>query len=123
MEAWQGLIGALTGVIVSWFLTVTTQTVMGRREADSKLNKAAFVCFERLLKIQYANNRSDTAQRDSEIYYLGKDMDAYRDCIAASSKRKRSTHWAIYQRMIPILLEHDMRQLNSLVADLEDFLG
>ena len=120
MEAWLGLIGVLAGVVVTWILNAATEILRDSREADSKLKMAAFVCLDRFLKIQDANSRSDVAQRDGELNYLGADLDSYRDCIAASSRRKRAAHWAIYRRTMPVLLEHDLGQLDSLIADLED---
>ena len=110
MEAWLGLIGAIVGVVVAWVLNEATKALRNRRQADSKLRMAAFVCLDRLLKIQNA---------DGEIKYLGTDLDRYRDCIAASSRRKRAPHWATYRRMVPVLLEHDLGQLDSIIADLE----
>jgi hypothetical protein len=120
MEAWLGLIGAITGVVVTWILNETTKALKDRQQNDKVLQMAAFVCLDRLLKIRSASVRSDAPQQDGELKHLGTDLDAYRDRIAASSKPKRASHWEVYKRMMPILLEHDMSQLDSIITELED---
>ena len=120
MEAWLGFIAAIAGVVVAWILNQATKALKNRRQNDMMLKMAAFFCLDRLLKIQSAANRSDASQLDDELNYLGTDLDGYRHCIAASSKRKGAPHWAIYRRMMPILLEHDLSQLDSIIADLEE---
>lgn len=122
MESWLGLFGAIAGVIVGWGLTQATRIIADRRKATRDLKAAAFVCLDRLLKIQSAEMRFDSKQKDNEIYLLGSDLDRYRDCIAASPKMRKS-HWSIYRQMMPILLEHDLRCLNRVIAELETLSG
>lgn len=122
MEAWLGLIGAIAGSIVGWGLSETTKFVAERRKAIRDLKTAAFVCLDRLLKIQSANSRSDDKQLNHEIYLLGGDLDRYRDRIAASPKM-RSSHWAIYRLTLPVLLEHDLTALDQVITELEIVSG
>ena len=122
MEAWLGLIGAIAGSIVGWGLSEITKCVTERRKATWDLKTAAFACLDRLLKIQSASSRRDDKQLDHEIYLLGGDLDRYRDRIAASP-RMRKSHWSIYRRMMPILLEHDLTALGQVVTELEIVSG
>ena len=119
MDAWVGLIGAIGGAVVGWALAETTKVVTDRRKATRDLTTAAFVCLDRLLKIQSAQSRSDSKQVDHEIYLLGGDLDRYRDRIAASP-RLRATHWSMYRRMMPILLEHDLDALDQVLSEMEE---
>jgi len=123
MEAWLGLIGAIAGVIVSWGLTETTKMINTRRKTSRDLKTAAFVCLDRLLKIQNAETHSNNIQKDHEIYLLGGDLDRYRDCIAASPLKMRKRHWSIYRQMMPILLEHDLSRLGQVITELEIIYG
>jgi hypothetical protein len=111
MEDWLGIIGVLVGVVVTWVLNEATQSVRSRLEADKKLRMTAFICLDRLLKIQDANARSNVKQRDGEIHYLGADMDLFRNRIAASSSRRRAAHWAIYRRMTPYITRTRFTQI------------
>ena len=122
MQAWLGIIGTICGVIAGWALTETTKAISEKRKAVRDLKTAAFVCLDRLLKIKNATSRGDQKQVDGEIYYLGSDLDRYRDRIAASPKM-RKTHWEMYRRIIPILLEHDLSVLDQAIKELESVSG
>jgi len=122
MEAWLGLIGAIAGSIVGWGLSETTKLFTERRKAVRDLKTAAFVCLDRLFKIQRANSRSNDKQLKHELYLLGGDLDRYRDRIAASPKL-RNKHWSVYCQMIPLLLEHDLTALGKVIAELEIVSG
>ena len=122
MEAWLGLIGTIAGVIVAWSLNQATKIIADRRKASRDLKAAAFVCLDRLLKIQNAETRSDNRQKEHEIYLLGGDLDRYRDNIAASQKMGKR-HWPCYRRMMRILLEHDLRNLDRVITELEIISG
>jgi hypothetical protein len=121
MEAWLGLIGAIAGGTVAWGLTQATQVITGRRKAAHDLNIAAFVCLDRLYKIQEANKHRNKKQRNYEIQLLGSDLDRYRDCIAARPKMWKR-HWDFYCQMRPILLRRDLRKLGKIITELESFL-
>lgn len=122
MEAWIGVIGTIAGGVIAWALGQTTNILSGRRKAYCDLKAKGFVCLDRLLKIKSADARGDAGQRDKEIWHLGGDMDKYRDCIALSPKT-RGPHWAIYQKMMPILLEHDLSKLDAVIRELEELSG
>jgi hypothetical protein len=121
MEAWFGFIGAISGVIVTWGLTQATKIITASRKAARDLSVAAFVCLDRLYKIQKANKHGDKEQEDHEIFLLGSDLDRYRDCIAASPKM-RGRHYYFYRRMMPILLQHDLSNLKRIITALSWFL-
>ena len=118
MEGWFGIIGAIAGAFAGWALSETSKTISERRKALKKLESAAFMCLDRLLKIQNANVRGNIKQRDEEIYHLGGDLDRYRDAIAASPK-KRKAHWLLYRETIPFLLEPDVSKLDRLISTYE----
>ena len=118
MEAWLGIIGVIAG----WVLSETTKTIRERRKILKSLESAAFVCLDRLLKIQNAHARGDQKQRDEEIYHLGEDLYRYRDAIAANSKMRKD-HWPLYRRTMPLLLEHDVNGLDELISAYETNLG
>jgi len=122
MNDWLGLIGAIVGVIVAWGLALITKFFSDSRKATRDINTTAFVCLDRLLKIQNAETRNDNKQVDHELYLLGRDLDLYRDCIAASPKMRKN-HWSMYRRMIPILLEHDLSKLDCIIKELETISG
>ena len=107
---------------MGWALTETTKTISEKRKAVRDLKTAAFVCLDRLLKIQNASLRGDKKKVDEEIYYLGSDLDRYRDRIAASPKMRKS-HGAMYRRMRTFLLEHDLSVLDATIRDLESVAG
>lgn len=119
MSAWLGLIGVIAGVIVSWSLNLATKIISDRRKAIHDLKASAFVCLDRLLKIQ---NAKDRQQMDNEIYLLGGDLDRYRDCIANSPKMRKD-HWTIYRKMMNVLLKHDLSELEEIITDLENISG
>jgi len=123
MEAWLGLIGVIAGVIVAWGLNQATKTIGDMRKANRELKAAAFVCLDRLLKIQNAETRSDDKQRQHEIWLLGGDLDRYRDCISTAGPRMRKRHWSIYPQMKRILLTHDSSNLNQVITELEIISG
>ena len=123
MEAWFGLIGAIVGATVAWGLNQITKIIADTRKANRNLNAFAFVCLDRLLKIQNAETRSDNKQRDHEIYLLGSDLDRYRDCISKANSKIRKRHWSIYHQMMRILLEHDLTNLDQVITELEIILG
>jgi hypothetical protein len=121
-DALIGVVGAICGATAGWVLTESTRVLSARRQANQNLKTAAFVCLDRLLKVQSAASRSDHEQVDKEIYHLGGDMDKYRDRIAASP-RMRSAHWSVYRRLTPILLEHDLTHLDHVILELEGVAG
>ncbi len=120
MDRWLGLIGALVGAFAGWALSEISQAYAGRRAARQKMDSAAFVCLDRLLKIKSAHDRGDAKQQDGEIWHLGGDLDRYRDAIAACPGR-RKPHWVLYRRTIPLLLEHDLGILDELIARYEAY--
>jgi hypothetical protein len=122
LEAWLGIIGAIVGAFAGWALSESSKVLSERRKALQRLERSAFVCLDRLLKIQNAIKRGDEKQRDGEIYYLGGDLDKYRDAIAGSPK-KRGVHWVLYQRTMPLLLEHDVSGLDELIGRYEEHAG
>jgi hypothetical protein len=122
MEAWMGLVGAIVGAFVGWALSELTKAVNDRRRALKNLENAAFVCLDRLLKIQNARSRGDESQCDKEVYYLGGDLNKYRDAIA-ECQQKREAHWTLYRRTIPLLLEHNFSEVDVLIAHYEKYSG
>ena len=118
MEAWLGLIGAVVGAVVGWGLAEVSRLIGECRKGLKELQTAAFVCLDRLLKIQSANERGDRKQCDGEIFYLGGDLNRYRDAIAASAK-KRNEHWPLYSQTRLLLLEHELGKLDQLVSRYE----
>jgi len=54
-----------------------------------------------------------------EWWFLGGDMDRYRDAIAFSPESRRK-HWAIYQDLIRALLDHDLDALKRAEAGLSE---
>jgi len=122
MDAWLGIIGAVVGATLGWLLSEMSSAVAARKHAVLRLQQAAFVCLDRLLKIKNFHDHNDQPKRDGEIYHLGGDLDKYRDAIAAGS-RKGKAHWRLYRRTMPLLLDHDMRDLDGLIRAYEDVAG
>ena len=122
MEAWLGLVGAIAGVTLAWGLNQATKIIADRRKSSRELVAAAFVCLDRLLKIESAANHSDSERRNNEIHLLGSDLDRYRDCIAASPTKMRRQHWRMYRDAVRIL-EHDLTNLSQVISDLESISG
>jgi len=123
VEAWIGLIGAIAGGTVAWALAQATSAITYKRNAIRNLQGAAFACLDRLLKVQSAQAGSDLEQTDKEIQRLGSDLDRYRDRIAEASGRLGGPHWAMYRKMIPVLLQHDLSTLDEVIAELETLAG
>jgi hypothetical protein len=123
MSVLIGAIAAIAGAIVQWGLSEITKMINNRQKASQDLKTAAFVCLDRLLKIQNAEIHSNNIQKNHEIYLLGGDLDRYRDCIAASPPKMRERHWSIYRQMLPILLQHDLSRLNYVITELEIICG
>ena len=122
MEAWLGCIAAIAGVIIGWGLNQTTKIITDRCKANRELKAAAFICIDRLLKIQNAASRSDDQQKEREVYLLGSDLSGFRDAIA-THPRMRKHHWPIYRRMTTLVLQHDLKDLDRLIDDLETLCG
>lgn len=122
MEAWLGLIGTLLGAVLGWGLSETSKTLARKRQALQNLESAAFVCLDRLMKIQRAKERDDQEQTKEEIWHLGRDLDRYRDAIA-STRHQRSAHWPLYKQTRPLLLEHDLNTLRKLIGRYEQKSG
>jgi hypothetical protein len=114
MDVWLGVAGAILGAFTGWALSEFTTMIANRRRAVKRLQVAAFVCLDRLLKIQDAHERGDEHQRDKEIYHLGGDLDKYRDVIAVSP-RLRKEHYKLYRATTPLLLQHDVSELATLI--------
>lgn len=120
MESYLGLIGAVTGGLLVWVLTELTRCVTHRKRAARDLRVACFSCRDRLLKIKNADAHNNTKTRDNEIDLLGMDMDKYRNQIAAYPHiHMREKHMEIYERLIPILLQHDLSSLDDIIEDLK----
>lgn len=118
MDAWLGLIGAIVGAAVGWGLSEASRVFSNRRQARRNLESAAFVCLVRLLKIQNAKQEADKDQLGREIWYLGGDLDGYRDAIAAN-RWHRGPHWQLYKSTMPLLLRHDLGNLDKLISRYE----
>lgn len=117
-----GVVVGAVGAMVTWYLGLATKIVIDRWRAARNLGAAAFVCLDRLWKIRSVAQRSESKHVETEIYYLGGDLDRYRDCIAAAPKA-RGKHLPIYGKIIPILLKHDLTSLDSIIGELEDISG
>ncbi|NIT36113.1 MAG: hypothetical protein GTN49_06395 [candidate division Zixibacteria bacterium] len=117
-----GVVVGAVGAMVTWYSGLATKIVLDWRRAARELGAAAFVCLDRLRKIRSAARRSEREQVEAEIYHLGGDLDRYRDCIAAAPER-RDKHLRIYGKVMPILLEHDLTSLDSVIGELEDISG
>lgn len=117
VDAWIGIIGTVLGIVLGWALTEGSRVLRDRRQARRELRKAAFVCLDRLLKIESAVSAADREQQDSEIYHLGGDLDRYRDCIASGGRW--SGHWRVYRMAMPILLRHEVDRLGEAIEAFE----
>jgi len=107
----------MVGAVLGWGLSYLTERRAARRQNQRDLAAAAFVVLDRLSKIQDAAERSNEKQMRDEWWFLGGDMDRYRDAIAFSPDG-RKMHWVIYQDLIRALLDHDLDALRRAQAGL-----
>jgi hypothetical protein len=123
VNTWTGIIGAISGVVAGWVLAQIAKSIDDRARTDRELKASAFVCLDRLLRIQSAAGRHDTKQTEDEIFHLGKDMDRYRESMAAATARSRRVHWPVYRSMMTVLLEHNTDGIDQTIAKLGEFQG
>jgi hypothetical protein len=127
------LYAALGGAAVTALLASVRGYLRYLAGSQRNLSIATLRCRDRLAKIEYAFERlpaelddqpwrhtrvriacSDWRRKtiDSELDKLGSDLDSYLDSIAPiRSSRLRARHVQLYEKMRPILIEHDLRLL------------
>jgi len=116
----SAVVGALVGVVGGWGLSYVTERRAERRQARQQLALAALVVADRLTRIKHAIEKSDPSQTEREFWFLGGDVNDYRDAVARADRTGRDEHWRIYEQLIPVLLDHDLEALGRVAARLAE---
>ena len=117
-EVTAGLI-AIAGTIIGGLTTLVTQLLLARKEAKRELEATAFRCLVRLEKIRLASGQKGEKTRQDEIYHLGQDLDSYMAAAATRPRRTRSTHFEIQKKILPIVMHHDLTDVENVLTDLK----
>jgi hypothetical protein len=110
--------GVLIGLVASAVSGVAAFWWKSRRD----LKTAAAQCYDRLIKLQEAQKLPDdqrTKVVEDEVRHVGAHMDLYLASLgAALLTRSRRRYWAVYERMVPVLITKDFSGLDDAIGDL-----
>jgi hypothetical protein len=109
-------VSGLAGVLVGSYATTRRDRQARDDAARRELRVAALRCLARARKLEGAEGES----LDAEYRYLGTDLDDYVAAIAgAPDRHERRTHWLIYEQTRPILMRHELDELEAVIGSLE----
>jgi hypothetical protein len=100
----SGAFGVL-GVIVGGVITLVGAKRERRRERERTLQAAATRVLARVEKLALALRTSNENMKKNEKWLLGGDLDHYAAAIAGLAGRggRVEDHWAIHERLLPVL--------------------
>jgi hypothetical protein len=111
-DALIGLLGVIAGALLTGAFGWWTDRQRRRREVVV----AAARCLDRLEKIRLLAAPDAAA---GEIALLGGDMDVYLAAVGAAPGRAFATHYALYERLRPILIKQDVSGLPDVITAFE----
>jgi hypothetical protein len=115
-DALFGLLGVLVGALISGGFTAW----FDRQRRKRQLLVAVARCRDRLEKIEAL--RKATASTDAEFQFLGSDLESYLAAMAAAPRARFLEHFALYERVRQVLLDHTIEPLGPMIEDLAKFL-
>ncbi|MGI9610472.1 MAG: hypothetical protein ACR2NL_09305 [Acidimicrobiia bacterium] len=117
---WFDLFGITFGVALGAMATYFSERLAERREWNSLFVSSRTHVKSRLMKIRHASETGSERSINNEFHHLGRAMDEYREAIArVPDESTRTANWSTYERLVPVLLDHDLGQIDDLVAELE----
>jgi hypothetical protein len=119
----EALAGAVVGAVVSGIAALVGYWLKSRRD----LRAAAQRCYDRLLKVKEATNLPAQERGEAvenEIHLLGGHMDLFVASMGSLLRAKtRERYWRVYETMIPILIRHDLTNLEGATNALRPLTG
>jgi hypothetical protein len=106
---WSKAILTVSSAVVAGVVGLLVGRLNARREANTKIKLSAFACYRRLCKIMAAE---DPKVKEHEIYYLGGDLDKYRDAVGARPPGYKAHEEALFLADA-ILLNHDLSRIKE----------
>jgi len=116
------IVGAVAGIMGGWVFSLLEDRRAEERRSRRELAASAFVILDRVFKLQAAAQHSLEKQLDDEFWFLGADLDRYRNAIA-DNRKARAEHWPVYEQLRTVLREHDMELMNRLEGPLRRIAG
>lgn len=126
----SGLFG-IVGILAGSAATFGTQLFIARSLSKRTLDAAAFRCLIRLEKIRFitaapdgdGSKRRDEQEREKtlsdELHLLGEDLDSYMAAASSARRRVRNWHFAIQKLILPIVMQHNLSNLDRATESLE----